>query len=143
MGNFNTTKELQHKATPTPSLAKKNHSTAAKFGRGSTDKTIFTFPFNLNGIWSWWQFSFRFRTKLNSIWFKKSKRKLSPRSYPIQLERKWKYIFLADHGSRINIQHMKLIHKVVELSGIYYVVIKIFCSALQFKFWYIILFWYM
>ena len=35
-----------------------------------TDKTIFPFPFLLNGIWSWWQFSFRFRTKWKSIWFK-------------------------------------------------------------------------
>ena len=24
------------------------------------EKTIFPFPFTLNGIWSWWQFSFRF-----------------------------------------------------------------------------------
>ena len=28
------------------------------------------FPFKLNGIWSWWQFSFRYWTKWNSIWFK-------------------------------------------------------------------------
>ena len=33
-----------------------------------TEKTFFTLK--LNGIWSWWQFSFRFWTKLNSIWFK-------------------------------------------------------------------------
>ena len=25
-----------------------------------TEKTIFPFPFKFNGIWSWWQFSFRF-----------------------------------------------------------------------------------
>ena len=37
------------------------------FGR---PKTIFPFPFKLNGIWSWWQFSFRFWTKWISIWFK-------------------------------------------------------------------------
>ena len=35
-----------------------------------TEKTIFPFPFTLNGIWSWWQFSFRFWTKWKSIWFK-------------------------------------------------------------------------
>ena len=29
-----------------------------------------SFPFALNGIWSWWQFSFRFRFKWISIWFK-------------------------------------------------------------------------
>ena len=28
--------------------------------RAYTEKTIFSFPFKLNGIWSWWQFSFRF-----------------------------------------------------------------------------------
>ena len=36
----------------------------------ATDKTIFPFPFTLNGIWSWWQIFFRFWTKWNSIWFK-------------------------------------------------------------------------
>ena len=35
-----------------------------------TQETIFTFLFTLNGIWSWWQFSFRFWTKWISIWFK-------------------------------------------------------------------------
>ena len=35
-----------------------------------TEKTIFLFPFKLNGIWSWWQFSFQFWTKWTSIWFK-------------------------------------------------------------------------
>ena len=35
-----------------------------------TEKTIFPFPFTLNGIRSWWQLSFRFWTKWNSIWFK-------------------------------------------------------------------------
>ena len=33
------------------------------------EKTSITFPFKLDGIWSWWQFSFRFWSKLNSIWF--------------------------------------------------------------------------
>ena len=32
-------------------------------------------------MWSWWQFSFRFWTKLNSIWLIKSNGKLSPRSH--------------------------------------------------------------
>ena len=41
------------------------------------------------------EFSFWFWTKWKSIWFRKSKRKLSPRSYPIQCERKWKYSFLS------------------------------------------------
>ena len=39
-----------------------------------TEKTIFPFSFTLNGIWSWWQFSFRFWTKCNSIWFKIEKK---------------------------------------------------------------------
>ena len=54
-----------------------------------------TFPFKLNGIWSWWQFSFRFLTKLNSIWLKKSIGKLSSRWDPIQCERNLKYCFLS------------------------------------------------
>ena len=36
-----------------------------------------------------------FEHKWYSIWFRKSKGKLSPRSYPIQCERKWKYSFLS------------------------------------------------
>ena len=35
-----------------------------------TEKTRIQFPFKLNGTWSWWQFSFRYWTKWNSIWFK-------------------------------------------------------------------------
>ena len=35
-----------------------------------TEKTVLPFPFTVNGIWSWWHFSFRFWTKWNSIWFK-------------------------------------------------------------------------
>jgi len=35
-----------------------------------TEKTSIPFPFILNGIRLWWQFSFRFWTKWNSIWFK-------------------------------------------------------------------------
>ena len=31
---------------------------------------MFPFPFKLNGIWPWWQFSFRFLTKWKSTWFK-------------------------------------------------------------------------
>ena len=60
-----------------------------------TEKTIFPSPFTLNGIWSWWQFSFRFWTKWKSIWFKIGSIKLSPWSYPIQCERRWKYSFLS------------------------------------------------
>ena len=39
-----------------------------------TEKTMFPFPFTLNGIWSWWQFSFRFWTKWNSIWLRIEKK---------------------------------------------------------------------
>ena len=60
-----------------------------------TDKTILPFPFTLIGIWSWWQFSFQFWTKWNSIWFRQSKGKLSPRSDSIQLERKSNTSFLS------------------------------------------------
>ena len=84
-----------------------------------TEKTIFLFPFKLNGIWSWWQFSYQIEwdmimvTVFLSNWMgydrgdsfpidfepnriafgSKSKEKLSPRSYPIQFERKMKYSF--------------------------------------------------
>ena len=54
---------------------------------------MFPFSFTLDGIWSWWRFSFRFWTQ-NSIWFRKLKWKLSPRSHPIQCDRKWKLGFL-------------------------------------------------
>ena len=54
-----------------------------------TQKTIVPFPFTLNGILSCWQISFQFWTK-RIPFGSKSKGKLSPRSYPIQLERKWK-----------------------------------------------------
>ena len=63
--------------------------------RVHTDKTIFPFPFTLNGIWSWGQFSFRFSEKNEIPFGSKSKGKLSPRSYPIQGERKWKHSFLS------------------------------------------------
>ena len=39
-------------------------------GIAHTEKTTFPIPFKLNGIWWWWQFSFRFWTKWTSIWFK-------------------------------------------------------------------------
>ena len=60
-----------------------------------TEKTIFPFPFTLNGIWSWWQFSFRFSEPSEIAFCSKSKGKLSPRLYPIQYERKWKNSFLS------------------------------------------------
>ena len=34
--------------------------TQACIPEGDTEKTMFPFPFTLNGIWSWWPFSFRF-----------------------------------------------------------------------------------
>ena len=50
--------------------------------------------------------SFPFDFEPNEFPFgSKSKGKLSPRSYPIQCERKWKYSFLSDwhnHNSQIN-----------------------------------------
>ena len=69
-----------------------------------TKKTVFLFPFTLNGIWSWWLFTFRF--KPNGIPFgSKSKVKLSLQSYPIQCERK--YTFLSAHMLSI-FTHVKL-----------------------------------
>ena len=65
-----------------------------------TEKNIFPFPFELNGIWSWWQFSFDF--KPNGFPFgSKLKGKLSPRSYPIHFERKCRYslLIVASHDS--------------------------------------------
>ena len=38
---------------------------------------------------------FDFEHKWNSIWLRKSKGKLSPRSYPIQFEWKWNTSFLS------------------------------------------------
>ena len=61
-----------------------------------TEKTIFPFPFTLNGIWSGWQFSFRFKTKWNSIWFKIERQTVTT-IIPIQFERKWKTSFLSVH----------------------------------------------
>ena len=43
----------------------------------------------------WWQFSFRFLNQMEFHLVRKSKGKLSPRSYPIHCERKWKYNFLS------------------------------------------------
>ena len=40
-----------------------------------TEKTISTFPFTLNGIWSWWQFSFWFWTQIEFHLVQKIKRK--------------------------------------------------------------------
>ena len=53
-----------------------------------TEKTGIKFPFKLNGIWSWWQFSFRCWPNGN-LFGSKLIGKLSPRSYPIQFERKF------------------------------------------------------
>ena len=60
-----------------------------------TERAFFPFPFALNGIWSWWKFSCRFLNQMEFHLRSKSKGKLSPRSYPIQCERKWKYSFLS------------------------------------------------
>jgi len=78
------------------------------------ENSIFPIPFKLNGIWSQWQFSFRFfepngipfgSKSKGKLWFdfelngipfdSRSRGKLSPRSYPIQFERNWKYRFLS------------------------------------------------
>ena len=60
-----------------------------------TENTIFPFPFKLNGIWSWWRFSFRFSEPNRILFGSKSEGKLSKWSYPIQFERKWIYSFLS------------------------------------------------
>ena len=59
-------------------------------------KTIFPFPFTLNGIWSWWEFSLRFFNQMEFHLDLKSEGKLSARSYPIQCETKWKYSFFSE-----------------------------------------------
>ena len=63
-----------------------------------TKKTIFPFPFTLNGIWPWWQFSFRFSEPNWNPFGSKSNGKLSPRSDPIQCERKWNTSFLSEES---------------------------------------------
>ena len=67
-----------------------------------TEKTIFPFPFTLNGIWSWWQFPFRFSEPNRIPFGSKLEGNLSPRSYPIQCERKWKCSCLSVYPSRLN-----------------------------------------
>ena len=60
-----------------------------------TEKTSIPFPFTLNYIWSWGQFSFRFSEPKGFPFGSKSKGILSPRSYLIQFERKWNTSFLS------------------------------------------------
>ena len=60
-----------------------------------TEKTSISIPFILNGIWSWWQFSFRFSEPNGIPLDSKSKGKLSPQSYPIQFARNCKCSFLS------------------------------------------------
>ena len=51
--------------------------------------------------------SFSFDFESNGIPFgSKSKGKLSPRSYPIQFERKWKYSFLSVGKAELNTCHV-------------------------------------
>ena len=73
-----------------------------------TEKTSIPFPFKLNGIWSWWQFSFWFSEPNWTPFGSKSKGKLSPRSYPIQFERKWNASFLSI--TRFSIAVLPTIH---------------------------------
>ena len=40
-------------------------------------KTEKQFPLKLNGIWSWWQFSFRFWNKWDSIWLRIVKKQVT------------------------------------------------------------------
>ena len=64
--------------------------------RHYTEKTIFTFHFPLSGMGSDRGYSFPFDFEQNGIPFgSKSKGKLSPKSYPIQFERKWNTSFLS------------------------------------------------
>ena len=69
-----------------------------KFSSMCTEKTIFPFPFKLKGYDRVDCFPSDFEP--NGIPFGSENRnvKLSPRSYPIQCERKWKYSFLSAHG---------------------------------------------
>ena len=89
-----------------------------------TEKTIFPIPLTFDGIWSWWQFSFRFWTKQNSIKWRmnidrfpfdfekngvpfcsKSKGKLSLRSYPIQFKRKTVTTIISHSICKENCHH--------------------------------------
>ena len=60
-----------------------------------TDKTMFPFSFTLNEIWSWWQFSFRFLTKWNSIWFKIKKENCHHNNIPFDLKGNGNTVFSA------------------------------------------------
>ena len=59
-----------------------------------TQKTSMHFLSNWMGSDRGDSFPFDYENKWNSIWFKKSKGKLYPRSFPIQFERKWNPSFI-------------------------------------------------
>ena len=62
-----------------------------------SEKTRFPFTFKLNGIYDHSEtFPFDFEHKWKSIWFRKSKGKLSQRSYPIQFERKCTFLSVTE-----------------------------------------------
>ena len=48
-----------------------------------------SFLSKLNGLWSWWQFSFQFQTKWNYIRFKIGRKPVTTIIYSIQFEKKW------------------------------------------------------
>ena len=58
------------------------------------------FPFTLNGIWSWWQFSFRFLFKWNSIWFKIERKTVTTIRFH-SIYRKWNTSFLSERDAHI------------------------------------------
>ena len=60
-----------------------------------TEKTIFLFPFKLNGIWSWWQFSFQKLFRKDSLpfdWYIERKT-VTHDHIPFSLKGNWNIVF--------------------------------------------------
>ena len=67
--------------------------------------------------------SFPYDFELNGILFgSKSKGKLSPRSYPIQCERKCKYSFFIEHRRHLTILLPILNHYITPFTSLHYTI---------------------
>ena len=67
------------------SLVSKEEKVKVYYPSAHTEKTNNLFPFKLNGIWSWSQFSFRFWTKWNSIWSKIERKTVTLNCQTVQI----------------------------------------------------------
>ena len=112
---YHTPLGVPYSVYPSVYHTKKNNSSER---HTCTEKTRILFPFKLDGIWSWGQFSFQF-SEPNGIPFGlKSKEKLSSRSYPIHFERKWKYMFSQCSKSNTSVQLSESLQRLSKLWGL-------------------------